>query len=264
VPLTRQQQRSRFVRTPLIAGNWKMHNTSATARDLALGVVEVSSGHLSEVDVTLAPPFTALAAVAAAVEGTPIRVAAQDMHWADSGAFTAAISPPMVGEFATQVILGHSERRTLFAETDEDVNRKAHAALAHSLTPIVCVGETLEQRESGETDAVVDAQLLGGLQGIANTEAGTIFLAYEPVWAIGSGLPCDAAEAARVSAMIRSHVSDHFGTAAADAVRVLYGGSVKPDNIASYMESADIDGALVGGASLDATSFGALVESASK
>lgn len=252
------------MRTPLIAGNWKMHNTSGSSRTLALGVAEKSSRYLSSVDVTLAPPFTALAAVAAAVEGTPIRVAAQNMHWAEGGAFTGAISPTMVAEFATQVILGHSERRTLFGETDEDVNRKAHAALAHGLTPIVCVGETLQQRESGETDTVVAAQLTGGLQGISNAEATEIVLAYEPVWAIGSGLPCEADEAARVSAMIRSLLGSQFGAAAADAVRVLYGGSVKPANIASYMESDDIDGALVGGASLEAGSFAALVESASK
>ncbi|MFN2115390.1 MAG: triose-phosphate isomerase [Anaerolineae bacterium] len=250
------------MRTPLIAGNWKMHNTIEESRDLATDVVAATAAHRSSVDVTLAPPFTALAVVREAVGGSTIQVAAQDMHWADQGAFTGAISPVMVAEVATQVILGHSERRALFGETDDDVNRKTHAALAHGLTPIVCVGETLEQREAGSTDALVIAQVTEGLRGIAATEAARLVLAYEPVWAIGSGLACDADEAARVCGLARTRVGELFGPAAAQSVLVLYGGSVKPTNISPYLETADIDGALVGGASLEAASFAALVAAA--
>jgi triosephosphate isomerase len=250
------------VRAPLIAGNWKMHKTVAEARALAGEVVVATAGR-SGVDVLLAPPFTALAAVADAVAGQSILVAAQDCHWADSGAFTGAISPPMVAELATHVILGHSERRAIFGDTDEEVNRKVHAALAHGLSPIVCIGESEAERDAGRADAVVSAQLEAALAGVADAEAQRLTLAYEPVWAIGTGRACDTAEAGRVCALVRGALAERFDDAAAATIRILYGGSVKPNNIDGYMAAEDIDGALVGGASLNAESFAALVRAAS-
>lgn len=264
LPVTALTTRSDTVRKPLIAGNWKMNCTTTEARELARGVVDKTTDLTDRVDVTLAPPFTSLAVVAAVTKGTAVSVAAQDMHWADKGAFTGEISPLMVAELASQVILGHSERRTLFHETDQDVNRKVHAALAHGLTPILCVGETLEQREAEQTDLVVTVQLADALEGISAGEASSLIVAYEPVWAIGSGLPCDDAEAGRVCTLIRSQLAEAFGPAAADSARVLYGGSVKPGNFGAYLHHEDIDGALVGGASLEADSFNALVRTAAE
>lgn len=240
-----------------MAGNWKMNTSLASGVELARAVR--ASRVPKDVEVWLAPPATALAAVAEAVAGSEIAVAAQTCHWADAGAFTGEISPAMVAEVASGVILGHSERRALFGETDEGVNRKVHAALAHGLTPFVCVGETLEQRDAGRTDAVVLGQLDAGLAGIADDEAARLVLAYEPVWAIGTGRACDTDEAGRVCGLLRARVAETFGDAAAEALRVLYGGSVKPTNVAGYLAQADIDGGLVGGASLDAASFAALV-----
>jgi triosephosphate isomerase (TIM) len=250
------------LRRPMIAGNWKMHKTTVAARQLATDVVARTAGLGVQADVVLAPPFSALCAVCQAVAGSAVGVAAQDMHWAEEGAYTGAVSPPMVAEFARYVILGHSERRAHFCETDGDVNRKTHAAFAHGLTPIVCVGETLAEREAGRTDEVVASQLRLALEGLAAAEAERLIVAYEPVWAIGSGLPCDPDEAARVSAAIRSSVHEAFGRQPAGGLRVLYGGSVKADNAASYLARADIDGALVGGASLDAAGFAAIVRAA--
>jgi triosephosphate isomerase len=250
------------VRAPLIAGNWKMHKTVAEARALAGEVLSVTEG-CSGVDVLLAPPFTALAAVAEVVAGQAVLVAAQDCHWADAGAFTGAISPPMVAELATHVILGHSERRAIFGDTDDEVNRKVHAALAHGLAPIVCIGEAESERDAGRADVVVSAQLEAALAGVADAEAQRLTVAYEPVWAIGTGRACDTVEAGRVCALVRAALADRFDAAAAATIRILYGGSVKPDNIDGYMAAEDIDGALVGGASLNATSFAALVRAAS-
>jgi len=252
----------RPLRTPLVAGNWKMHTTVATGTDLARAVAGATEPHAGAVEVVVAPPYTGLAAVAAALQGSHVRVGAQDCHWADAGAFTGAIGPVMVRELATHVILGHSERRELFGETNEDINRKIHAALHHGLAPIVCVGESLAQREAGETDHVVSVQLDACLAGLAPREAAALAVAYEPVWAIGTGQACDAAEAQRVCAMIRRRVAAGCGDDAAGALRVLYGGSVKPDNAADYLAAPDIDGALVGGASLDAASFAAIVDAA--
>ena len=249
------------VRAPLIAGNWKMHKTVAEARVLAHEVVDATAER-GGVDILLAPPFTALAAVAEAVAGRNALVAAQDCHWADAGAFTGAISPPMVAEWASHVILGHSERRAIFGDTDDEVNRKVHAALAHGLSPIVCIGESEAERDAGEADAVVSAQLVAALAGVADAEATRLTVAYEPVWAIGTGRACDSAEAARVCALVRAGLAERFGAAAARKIRVLYGGSVKPHNIEGYMAAGDIDGALVGGASLTAGSFAALVAAA--
>jgi triosephosphate isomerase len=249
------------LRAPLIAGNWKMHKTVAEARALAAEVV-AATAERGGVDVLLAPPFTALATVAEAVAGHGVLVAAQDCHWADAGAFTGAISPPMVAELASHVILGHSERRAIFGDSDDEVNRKVHAALAHGLAPIVCIGESEAQRDAGDADAVVSAQLAAALAGVADAEATRLTVAYEPVWAIGTGRACDTDEAARVCALVRAVLAERFDDAAAATIRVLYGGSVKPNNIDGYMAAGDIDGALVGGASLTADSFAALVSAA--
>ncbi len=251
------------MRRILIAGNWKMHKTVAEARQLARAVADAAAEHPA-VDRLLAPPYTALAAVSEIARPAGLLLAAQDMHWADQGAFTGAISPPMVAEWAGWVILGHSERRSLFGETDAEVNRKAHAACAHGLRPIVCIGETEAQRDAGRTDEVVAAQLAAGLQGLSADEVAGSVVAYEPVWAIGSGRACDAGEAARVMSRIRADLAEAFGTEAAARCRLLYGGSVKPDNIQDYLRAGDIDGALVGGASLQADSFLSLVRLAAE
>lgn len=255
---------SRTVRTALIAGNWKMHTTLPTARDLARAVADIAAapGVTGAVDVLVAPPFTALAAVSDVARGTPVLVAAQTMHWADRGAFTGEVAAPMVAELASHVILGHSERRQLFHETDADVNRKVHAALAHGLVPIACVGETLAEREAGQTDAVVARQVDAALEGVAPDEAARLVVAYEPVWAIGTGRACDPAEAGRVMRAIRGRVAAAFGAPAGGGVRLLYGGSVTPDNTAAYFADPDVDGALVGGASLKADAFGAIIRAA--
>jgi triosephosphate isomerase len=184
------------------------------------------------------------------------------MHWADEGAFTGEVSPLMVREHADYVILGHSERRALFGETDLGVNRKVHAAFGHGLVPVVCVGETEAQRDAGDTDAVVGGQLDAALEGLAVEEAARLVVAYEPVWAIGTGRACAADEAARVTGLIRGRLAAAFGDDVAGRVRVLYGGSVKPANVAGYLAQPDVDGALVGGASLTADAFVPLVEAA--
>jgi triosephosphate isomerase len=248
------------MRTPLLAGNWKMHMTSSEARDLAAGIrARVAPAELGAgLEVVLAPAFTSLFAVAAAVEGSAVQVAAQDMHWADAGAFTGAISPRMILEFAGRVILGHSERRQHFGETDADVHRKVHAALHRGLAPIVCVGETAAERDAERTDAVVAAQVGAAVEGLSGPEVASLVFAYEPVWAIGTGRACDPEEADRVAQLVREVLrTDHPG-AAADA-RVLYGGSVTAANVMRYVGYPDIDGALVGGASLDADGFAAMI-----
>jgi len=237
-----------------------MHQTQAEARSLATAVVTAVGGQ-TRVQVVLAPPSTALAAVAEVTRGSGVAVAAQNMHWAAQGPYTGEVSPVMVAELASHVILGHSERRTLFGETDEGVNRKVHAAVAQALVPIVCVGETAAERDAAVTDAVVTRQLTDGLAGLAETAFGALVIAYEPVWAIGTGRACDAAEAGRVAGVIRAWLTAR-SVAAADAVRVLYGGSVTANNARELLHAPDVDGALVGGASLAAASFVAIVEAA--
>ncbi len=250
------------MRTPLVAGNWKMHKTAEEARLLVadmLGGLQAVSG----VEKVLCPPFTALLPVAAMLAGTDIGLGAQNMHWEAQGAFTGEISPAMVAEFARYVILGHSERRAYFGETDEIVNRKVHAALQHNLTPIVCVGETLEEREADLTAKVIRRQVSGALEGFTAEQVSGMVLAYEPIWAIGTGKAATAEEANRVVAeVIRGTLTERFGEAAAQAVRVLYGGSVKPHNAAEFFAQPDIDGALVGGASLKADAFVAIAAAA--
>jgi len=247
------------MRTPLFAGNWKMfktvHEAVAFAKEFK-GVVKDVVG----ADIVLAPPFTAVHAVAEAVRASNIAVAAQDVFWEREGAFTGEVSAAMVREAGAEyVIVGHSERRRLFGETDVAVNRKLIAALAADLTPIFCVGETLEEREASATFAVLDRQLKDGLEGITPEQVGDLVIAYEPVWAIGTGRNATAAQAQEVHAHIRGRLRQWFGADTAERCRILYGGSVKPDNITDLTREADVDGALVGGASLEVRSFGEIV-----
>jgi triosephosphate isomerase len=242
-----------------VAGNWKMHGTSAWCAELARLVA--GFGSHGPVEVLIAPPSTSLPVVRDAVAGSSVRVAAQNMHWAEHGAFTGEVSPLMVAEYAQAILVGHSERRHLFGETDDDVNRKVHAALDHGLEPVVCVGETAVDRDTAATDEVIARQIGAGLEGIRTSEAARLVVAYEPVWAIGTGRACDPEEAGRVAGSIRALLATAFGQAA-QSVRILYGGSVNPGNFGRYLASADVDGALVGGASLDAHGFRALVRTA--
>ncbi len=249
-------------RRPLIAGNWKMHKTIAAARTLAAELRNRLEPSL-EVEVAVAPSFTALAAVAEAVAGGAIRVGAQNMYHAAEGAYTGEISPVMLTDAgASFVILGHSERRALFGERDETVALKVRAALAHDLTPYVCCGESRREREGGQTERVVERQLGAVLGGLPRDEIARLVVAYEPVWAIGTGLTATPAQAQEVHARIRALLRDAGGAIAAERVRILYGGSVKPSNAAALLAEPDVDGALVGGASLDADAFVAIVRAA--
>jgi len=249
-------------RIPLIAGNWKMHKTLSATRtllaELHRAVVDIES-----VEVAVAPPFTALAAAAETLRGSAIHVGGQNMHESEEGAFTGEISPVMLTDIGADfVILGHSERRALFGEDDELVGRKVNTALAHDLVPYLCCGETRQEREANETESVVSRQLRAGLAGVPADQAAGIVLAYEPVWAIGTGLTATPGQAQEVHASIRALLADRFDDATAQSIRIQYGGSVKPDNAAELMAQPDIDGALVGGASLDADSFAGIVRAA--
>ncbi|MDD5467796.1 MAG: triose-phosphate isomerase [Anaerolineales bacterium] len=248
-------------RTPLVAGNWKMYKTVAEARHL---VSELAPGlqPISGVERVLCPPFTALLAVRALLEGTQIGLGAQNMHWEANGAFTGEVSPGMLAELCQYVIIGHSERRAYFGESDETVNKKVHAALTHGLIPIVCVGETLAENEAGQTAQVVQRQVTAGLKGLELSDD-RLVVAYEPVWAIGTGRAATAEGAkAVVSEVIRPALAKLLGAELAQATRVLYGGSVKASNAAEFFQAPDIDGALVGGASLKAEDFIAIVKAA--
>jgi triosephosphate isomerase len=248
-----------MARTPVIAGNWKMHMTVPEAHELVAGILPGCSGS-SAVEVVIGPPFTALSAISSAIKGSGIALAAQNMHYEAKGAFTGEISASMLLDVGcTHVILGHSERRQYFCETDTTVNLKTKAALASGLVPIVCVGETLDQREKGEAFKVIEGQLYGGLDGLTPEQSKTIIIAYEPVWAIGTGKTATPEQAQEVHAYIRKWLSDRFGADSASATRILYGGSVNPGNVKDLMGREDIDGALVGGACLKADSFLALV-----
>ncbi|AQS60285.1 triose-phosphate isomerase [Desulforamulus ferrireducens] len=247
------------MRQIIIAGNWKMHKTVAEAVSF---VQELKQKELNPaVQVVVCPPFTALAPVAEVLKGSNIALAAQNMHWESQGAFTGEVSPVMLKELGCQyVILGHSERRQYFGETDETVNRKVKAALAQGLIPIVCVGETLEQREAGITEQVVASQTKGALQGLTAEQVAGLVIAYEPVWAIGTGKTASAEDAQQVNRYIRQVVASEFGSAAAEAVRIQYGGSVKASNAKGLMSQPDIDGGLVGGASLKVEDFVGIIE----
>ena len=243
------------MRTPFIAANWKMFKT---VHEAVVFVKEFRSlvKDMTGVEIVVAPPFTAVHAVAESARNSPIGVAAQDMHWEREGAFTGQISAGMLREAGAEyVILGHSERRRLFHETDETVNRKLVAALAAKLCPIVCIGETLEEREGNQTLEVLDRQIKRGLDGMTGEQVASLVIAYEPVWAIGTGRNATPEQAGEAHAHIRGRIRQWFGGAAADGCHVIYGGSVKPDNIHSLVVHPDVDGALVGGASLDVNGF---------
>jgi len=238
-----------------------MNKTRDEAVDL-VGDLKEMLADVGDVEVVVCPPFTALDAVREALRGSNIELGAQNMYWEEEGAFTGEISPLMLRNLGcTYVILGHSERRTYFGETDEGVNRKVKSALANGLLPIICVGETLEQRDAGKTEEVVVRQTKAALSGVKTNGAERIVIAYEPVWAIGTGRNASADEANRVIHLIRQSVAEVFNERIAQEVRIQYGGSVKPQNIADFLGQPDIDGALVGGASLDAASFAAIVKS---
>jgi triosephosphate isomerase len=248
------------MRKPIIAGNWKMNKTLSEATAF---LEEVSNliPKQDVIDTVVCAPALFLDQLVQAAKGTDVKIGAQNMHFEESGAFTGEISPIALADLGVSyVILGHSERREMFNETDEAVNRKAHAAFAHQLTPIVCCGETLEQREAGETNDFVGSQIEKGLAGLSNDQLKQAVIAYEPIWAIGTGKSSSAQDANEVCAHIRSVVADKFSNEAAAAIRIQYGGSVKPENIKEYMAQPDIDGALVGGASLKSDSFLQLLE----
>ncbi|MCU9612913.1 triose-phosphate isomerase [Caldibacillus lycopersici] len=248
------------MRKPIIAGNWKMNKTLQEAVSF---VEEVKSQIPSnnEVESVVCSPALFLDRLVQQVKGTELGVGAQTMHFEESGAFTGEISPKALADLGVQyVIIGHSERREMFNETDETVNKKVHAAFAHALTPIVCVGETLAQREANETKQVVETQVKKGLEGLTEAQAAKVVIAYEPIWAIGTGKSSSAADANEVCGYIREVVAGMFSNETAEQVRIQYGGSVKPSNIKEYMGQTHIDGALVGGASLEPQSFVQLLE----
>ena len=241
------------MRTPFVAGNWKMNKTA----DAAVAFVTEIAPELNAIDgidIAVCPPFIAIPAVAHALAATRIGVGAQNMYYETSGAYTGEVSPAMLQGLCRYVILGHSERRALFGETDEGVNKKIFAALAHGLTPIVCVGESLAQNQAGETQAFVSGQVRAAFANLSPEQAATCVVAYEPIWAIGTGLSASAQQAEDIiRASVRDVLTELFGDAASQAIRIQYGGSVTEDNIADYMRQPDIDGALVGGASLKPT-----------
>lgn len=249
------------MRKPIIAGNWKMFKTISESLSF---VSEVKGkAEVDGVESVLCAPYTNLPALVEAVKGTSIKIGAQNMHWEENGAFTGEISGVMLADLGVHyVILGHSERRQYFAETDETVNKKAHAAFKYGITPIICVGEKLEEREAGQTKEVCRVQTEGALQGLSAEQVSASVIAYEPIWAIGTGKSSTADDANEVTSYIREVIANLYSTEVANAVRIQYGGSVKPNNVNEYMSKSDIDGALVGGASLEPASYIALVEGA--
>jgi triosephosphate isomerase len=245
------------MRTPMIAGNWKMYKTARQAGETIRALSGLVAG-VAEVEVVVCPPFTALAAAVEAARGSAIGVGAQDCFWEKEGAFTGQVAVPMIADLgASHVIVGHSERRQLFGETDATVDKKLAAVLAAGLVPIACVGESLQEREAGQTFAVLERQVKGGLA--RHLSAPALVIAYEPVWAIGTGKTATPGQAQEVHAFLRGVVGSLAGQAVAGQIRILYGGSVKADNIAALMAEPDVDGGLVGGASLDAASFAKIV-----
>ncbi|AQY50147.1 triosephosphate isomerase [Listeria weihenstephanensis FSL R9-0317] len=248
------------MRKPIIAGNWKMNKTAAKAGQFAEDVKnKVPSKDV--VDSVIAAPALFLKELVGLTEGTDLRIAAQNTYFEDEGAFTGEISPFAVADLGVSyVVIGHSERREYFHETDEDINKKAHAIFKHGMTPIICCGETLEQREAGQTNEWVSGQIRAALKGLTEEQVAKSIIAYEPIWAIGTGKSSTSKDANDTCAVVRQTVAEVVSKEAADAVRIQYGGSVKPENIAEYMAQSDIDGALVGGASLEPASFLALLE----
>ncbi|WP_438482202.1 triose-phosphate isomerase [Oleiharenicola lentus] len=251
-----------MIRKKLIAGNWKMNKSAGDGATLVKDIVD-EIGRETSVEVVVCPPFTALESVAKALEGQAVKLGAQNFHHEKSGAYTGEISAEMLRAlYVTHVILGHSERRTYFGETDAFINKKVITALASQLKPILCVGETLAEREAGSTLSVVQTQLEGGLKGVALDQITTVVIAYEPVWAIGTGKVATTAQAQEVHAFIRDLLTKLYGAPLAQKVRILYGGSMKPSNAAELLAEKDIDGGLIGGASLEAKSFVELVKAA--
>lgn len=246
------------MRRPIIAGNWKMNKTPSEAVELVNQLNPLVKD--AEAEVVVCPPFVCLPAVAQALEGSNIALGAQNMHFEEKGAFTGEIAPGMLKEIGVKfVIIGHSERRQYFAETDETVNKKVHAAFAHDLTPIVCVGETLEEREQGITEKVVEKQTRAALAGLSSDNAEKTVIAYEPVWAIGTGKTATSQQANEVISFIRSIIADMFGNDVAEKIRIQYGGSMNAGNASELMAMPDIDGGLIGGASLKAEDFSKVV-----
>ncbi len=252
------------MRTPFVAGNWKMNKSVAEARDL-VSVMGPGLKEIKGVEKVLCPPFMSLVAVANLLGGTDIGLGAQNLHWEEKGAFTGEVSPVMIKEFCNYVIIGHSERRTYFGETDETVNKKTLSAQKHGLTPIVCIGETLAEYEAGKTAEVVRRQALEGLKGLDPAFAPKVVVAYEPVWAIGTGRASSPENAEAVHRdVIRPALAELYGQETAQAIRILYGGSVTAANAAEFFAEMDIDGALVGGASLKSDDFLAITKAAVK
>lgn len=252
-------------RTPMVAGNWKMYKTSGEGAILVQDLERIVRNIWDEVEIVVCPPFTALKSVSTVIEydSLNIRLGAQNMHWESEGAYTGEIAPRMLEEFSCDyVILGHSERREYFGETDAIVNRKVKAAIAAGIKPIMCVGESLDTREADQTDSFVRSQVRGGLEGVEASAAGEIVVAYEPIWAIGTGRTPTPEMANDVCRTIRATVGAMFGQDVAMKVRILYGGSVKPENARMFFSEPDIDGALVGGAALKADSFADIIEAA--
>lgn len=250
------------MRKPMMAGNWKMNKTPAEALQLAQAIRSglTKLENADQVDCVVCPPFVSLSPVRQALVHSQIRVGAQNMHWEASGAFTGEISPVMLQGLADYVIIGHSERRQYFAESDETVNAKVLAALQHGLTPIVCVGESLEQNEAGETNAFVSSQVRAALKGVEADQAAALIIAYEPIWAIGTGRAATAEQAQTICGeTVRGTLKSLYGDQAAQTIRILYGGSTNAKNIGEIMAQPDIDGALIGGASLQSESYVAMV-----
>ncbi|SJZ41506.1 triose-phosphate isomerase [Selenihalanaerobacter shriftii] len=242
------------MRRPFIAGNWKMHKTNSEAAEMVRELVNLVQG-VDDVDIAICAPATALSTINELVDNTNVALGAENMFWKEEGAYTGEISPLMLKDVGCEyVTLGHSERREYFEETDEEVNKKVKAALKHEIKPIICVGETLEEKEAGETKEKVKSQVLNALSDVDSNNLAIITIAYEPIWAIGTGESATAEDANEVIKYIRNVLSNEFGDVA-DQMRIQYGGSVKPHNIAEFMETSDIDGALVGSASLEAQSF---------
>jgi triosephosphate isomerase len=244
------------MRPPIIAGNWKMNGLLKDARDLATGLRKELGDNAGGPEVLVCPPFLALDAVRQILEGSPIKLGAQDIHWEAKGAFTGELSPAMLKEVGvTAVLLGHSERRHVMGETNEMINKKVKACLAAGLLPVVCIGELLEERNMGVTREVVERQIAKGLDGLTPEDVSKLVLAYEPVWAIGTGKTATPRQAEEVHHYVRKLITQKSGEAVGQGIRILYGGSVSPDNVKELMAEEDIDGALVGGASLKVDSF---------
>ena len=245
-------------RTPIIAGNWKMHNTLAESEALITALTK--AGNKNNVEIIVAPSYTSLANVAELAKGSDIQVSAQDVHWEDKGAFTSAVSPVQAKDAgATHTLIGHSERRSVFGDTDEILNKKVAAALRHGIKVIFCVGETLEEREANKTLEVIENQLKNGLKDFTEEQLAGLVIAYEPVWAIGTGKTATPEQAQEVHAAIRAYLAKAYSAAYAEATRILYGGSVKDSNVDEIMAKPDVDGALVGGQSLIADKFARII-----